>query len=72
MNSKSLPDPNRPAVQVLIRKAEVQRRTGLSNSTLYAAIAAGTFPRQVHMLKRSAAWVEAEVDQWITDRISSR
>jgi prophage regulatory protein len=47
-------------------------RTGLSRSTIYAKAKAGAFPKAVNMGPALAAWVEAEVEQWILDRISCR
>ena len=38
---------------------------------LYAGIAANTFPKPVKVGTRSL-WVEAEIDQWIADRIAER
>lgn len=56
----------------LIRREEVLRRTGLPKSTLYTAIAEGTFPAPVPISERSRAWVEQEVDDWIAARIAAR
>ncbi|MDF4024099.1 AlpA family phage regulatory protein [Luteibacter sp. PPL201] len=60
-----------PAVRNLIRLAEVQKRTALSRSSIYAKVAEGTFPRPV---KRgsSSVWVDTEVQAWIDELIASR
>jgi prophage regulatory protein len=51
----------------------VKRRTGLSTSTLYALMARDEFPRQVSLGSGTAVgWVEAEVDQYIADRVAER
>jgi len=53
----------------LIRLPEVLRKTGLSRSRVYAD---KTFPERVRLGKRSVAWDEAEVDEWIQALIESR
>ena len=55
----------------LLRRPEVQRKTGLSRSTLYALEAAGRFPRRVKLSERCAAWPSDAVDAWIAERIAS-
>ncbi len=52
-----------------LRLPQVVARTGLSRSTIYARIAAGTFPRQIPLGERSSAWISSEVDQWINERV---
>ncbi len=54
----------------LLRRHQVQARTGLSRSTIYARIAAGTFPRPIDLGGgRSVGWIEAEIDAWVQSRI---
>ena len=54
----------------IIRRAEVLKRTGLSNTTLWRMERAGDFPQKVVLTDAgSVGWVEAEIDRWIHDRI---
>jgi predicted DNA-binding transcriptional regulator AlpA len=39
--------------------------TGVSAATLYRWIAAGKFPRPIHIGKRVSAWLSDDVDAWI-------
>ena len=55
----------------LLRRPEVEQRTGLKRSTIYARMTQGTFPQSVS-LGRAVAWVEEEIEAWIDDRISAR
>ncbi len=52
----------------LVRKPMVLDRTGLSNSTLYYFINEGNFPAPVKLGKRTVAWREEEIDEWIKSR----
>ena len=48
----------------ILRLPIVLERTGLSRSTLYRKIKAGTFPKQVAISMRCAGWRESEVTAW--------
>jgi prophage regulatory protein len=53
-----------------IRRNQVQQITGLSRSSIYAMVANGTFPKQIKIGRRAVAWLQAEIDDWMNDRIS--
>ena len=55
----------------LIRRKEVQAKTGLGASSIYAMMQQGTFPKAVNISERRVAWIESDVDQWISERIAS-
>lgn len=55
-------------------KRSVLARVTLSNSEIYRRIKAGTFPAPVSLSAdgRRVAWLRAEVDKWIAERIAAR
>ncbi len=53
-----------------LRLPEVMERTGLSRSTIYVRVAAGSFPRPVALGGRAVGWIEAEVEAWVAERIA--
>ncbi len=53
-----------------LRLPEVLERTGLSRSTIYVRLANGSFPRPVPLGARAVGWIEAEVDEWVRERIA--
>lgn len=57
---------------VLLRLERVMELTGQSRNQLYVAMRKGVFPRPVKIGERAAAWVQAEVQKWISDRIAAR
>lgn len=62
-----------PAAPVcLLRLPEVRARVGLGRSAIYAAMAAGTFPRAVRLGAKCCAWPSTEIDAWIAARIAER
>lgn len=56
---------------VLLRRPDVQQRTGLSRSSLYNLIKEGRFPRPVQISDRSVAWVSDDIDRWINTQIKN-
>lgn len=58
-----------PSIRML-RLPEVMRKTGLSRSQIYRLIDMGSFPSQVHLAERTAAWIDAEIEQWLMERIN--
>lgn len=56
----------------LIRLPEVQRRTGYSKAWIYRLISQNRFPLAVKIGSRAIAFVESEVDEWISQRIEER
>ena len=63
---------NKELAPTIIRKAEVLRRTGFSNSTLYLTIAKGKLLRQISLGERAVGWIEHEIDAWIAGRVNAR
>ena len=57
--------------QRLIRRKEVQTKTGLGASSIYAMMKNGEFPQCLNLSERRVAWIESDVDQWINERIAS-
>ena len=53
-----------------LRLPEVMARTGLSRSTIYVRLEQGCFPRPVSLGSRAVGWVEAEVNEWMRERIA--
>lgn len=56
----------------IIRLPEVLRRTGVSRTTIWDLMRKGDFPASIQLTKTRVGWVEAEVDEWIADRITRR
>lgn len=48
----------------LLRRPEVERETGLSRSTIYERMEAGTFPRPRRIGPRAVAWSANEIEAW--------
>jgi prophage regulatory protein len=52
-------------VDRILRRPEVEARTGISRSTIYAWMKEGTFPLPVKMGTRLVGWMEADIQAWV-------
>ena len=53
----------------ILRRQQVQQRTGLSRSTLYQYIKYGAIPASVQLGPRAVGWLESDVSDWISARV---
>ncbi len=56
----------------ILRRKQVENRTGLSRSTIYLRIKEGTFPRPINLGARAVGWLENEIEEWLTARMEIR
>jgi prophage regulatory protein len=56
----------------ILRRKQVEQRTGLPRSTMYLLISEGKFPKPIKLGQRSAGWVEHEIEDWLVKRIKKR
>ncbi|WP_054634381.1 helix-turn-helix transcriptional regulator [Pantoea stewartii] len=55
----------------LIRLPEVMNKTGYKKAWIYRLISENKFPKPIKLGARAVAFIEAEIDQWISDAISN-
>lgn len=53
----------------LLRMPDVISRVGIKRSQIYALVRAGEFPQPIRLSERATAWVESEIDDWITAQV---
>ncbi|UCV27074.1 helix-turn-helix transcriptional regulator [Ferribacterium limneticum] len=56
----------------VLRVERVSDATGLAKSTLYKYMAAGMFPKPIHLGPRCVGWLEQEIFAWIEERAKER
>jgi prophage regulatory protein len=54
----------------ILRLPAVKQRTGLSRTTIYLRVSAGTFPSPVSLGARAIGWLESEVDSWLASQVN--
>jgi prophage regulatory protein len=55
----------------ILRLPAVKARTGLSRSTIYLRMSERRFPTPISLGGRAVGWVEAEVNDWLTQHIEA-
>lgn len=56
----------------ILRLPEVITKTGLGRSTIYKLIGENQFPKSVPLMPRVVGWIEAEVEDWLLERVAER
>lgn len=63
----------------ILRRNQVEARTGLSRSTIYAKLRQNpkrpgdydpSFPKPVSVGARAVGWIEAEINAWLADQVA--
>lgn len=55
----------------ILRRKQVEARTGLGRSTIYQRVAEGTFPKSICLGARAVGWIESEIDTWLHERVAA-
>lgn len=56
----------------VLRRVDVEYKTGLKRAHIYALMRAGRFPRSFALGTRAVGWDSLEVEQWIAERRADR
>jgi prophage regulatory protein len=57
------------AQPILLRLPMVMRITGLARSTIYKLISQNQFPVPIKLSKRAVAWLQSEIENWVSSRV---
>lgn len=55
----------------ILRRRQVEARTGLSRSTIYERIRAGKFPPSISLGGKAVGWIEADIAAWLAGVVSA-
>jgi prophage regulatory protein len=64
--------PTAPAERRILRRAEVERKTGFKRAHIYNLMKEGKVPKALRLGVRAVGWDSVEVEQWIADRLKER
>jgi prophage regulatory protein len=60
-------------VQTILRRADVERATGLARSTIYEMMSSGRFPKPIRLgSPHAVGWIEAEIQAWQKSCVAER
>ncbi len=57
-----------PPAEKFLRKPAVFDRVGLSDTTVWRLARAGKFPKPIRISPGAVAWLESDIDDWISAR----
>jgi len=55
----------------ILRRPEVELRTGLSRSAIYALMSRKQFPAAIPLTAKAVGWLESSIDGWIAERTTA-
>lgn len=58
--------------QIVLRLPQVQKRLGLSRSSIYMLIKSGELKRPIKIGERAIGWPESDIDDYINKKIRER
>lgn len=61
-----------PPDRRILRRAEVERKTGFKRAHLYTLMREGRFPQALRIGIRAVGWDSVEVEAWIAERLKDR
>ena len=53
----------------ILRLPSVEAQVGLGRSTIYKRVREGTFPPPVNLGDRAVGWIQAEISEWLAERV---
>jgi prophage regulatory protein len=61
-----------PGERRILRREEVEAKTGFKRAHIYNLMKKGEFPQAMRIGVRAVGWDSVEIDQWIADRLNDR
>ncbi|MDR3221560.1 MAG: AlpA family transcriptional regulator [Candidatus Accumulibacter sp.] len=71
MSSESL-ETARTVEHRILRRPEVEAKTGFKRAHLYNLMKADQFPKAIRLGIRAVGWDSLEIDKWIAERLQQR
>jgi len=56
----------------ILRRADVEEKTGLKRTFIYKLMSEGKFPASLQLGIRAVGWDAAEIDQWTSEHLNRR
>lgn len=72
MMADQTPNLSATAERRILRRAEVEQKTGFKRAHLYTLMREGRFPKALRLGIRAVGWDSAEIDAWIAERRNHR
>lgn len=73
MQAQTPPEPTTAAHSTerhIMRRDEVERRTGFKRAHIYSLMQQGKFPKAKRIGLRAVGWDSLEIEQWVAERLA--
>ncbi|CAI2796250.1 hypothetical protein PS893_00405 [Pseudomonas fluorescens] len=64
--------PQPPAERHIMRREEVERKTGFKRAHIYNLMKEGKFPQAKRIGLRAVGWDSLEIEQWVVERLGQQ
>lgn len=65
-------DTSQSSSRHIMRREEVERKTGFKRAHLYNLMKEGKFPKAKRIGLRAVGWDSLEIDRWVTERLAQQ
>ncbi|MNL33315.1 Prophage CP4-57 regulatory protein (AlpA) [compost metagenome] len=75
MSSSSVPladSPQPPVERHIMRRDEVERKTGFKRAHIYNLMKEGKFPQAKRIGLRAVGWDSLEIERWVSERLAQQ
>jgi prophage regulatory protein len=72
MSSQIPATPAMPIEHRILRRTEVENKTGFKRAHIYSLMKEGKFPKPLRLGVRAVGWDSVDIDQWIAERLKER
>lgn len=73
MSSSAVPlDDSPPGERHIMRRDEVERKTGFKRAHIYNLMKEGRFPQAKRIGLRAVGWDSLEIEQWVVERLGQQ
>ncbi|MFY1032704.1 AlpA family phage regulatory protein [Pseudomonas asiatica] len=56
----------------ILRRSEVEMRTGFKRAHIYSLMSRGLFPKAVPIGSRAVGWDSIAIERWVEDRLAGK
>ena len=68
-NTQTVPQKHGHQIRKILRRREVEARTGFARSTIYLKVSQGEFPKPIKLGARAVGWLEGEIEEWLDEKV---
>lgn len=61
-----------PVERRIMRRVEVEKKTGFKRSQIYNLMKEGKFPQSIRLGVRAVGWNSEEIEKWVSERLQDR